>query len=136
MLELARRKVTPSSIPAFDDERKFITFMDLDPTLLTGNGRVRPVAARHFAEKAEVLQNLTSFFTSPVGQDPAVLAHFSGIKIAEMIEEMMRLGDYKLVQPFVRLSEQADAQRLMNSHQESVMMEAGTPSGVAMDDIG
>lgn len=136
MLELARRKVTPSSIPAFDDERKFITFMDLDPSLLTGNGRVRPVAARHFAEKAEVLQNLTSFFTSPVGQDPSVLAHFSGIRIAEMIEEMMRLGDYKLVQPFVRLSEQADAQRLMNSHQESVMMEAGTPSGVSMDDVG
>ncbi len=136
MLELARRKAGPSSIPAFDDERKFLSFMDLDPSQLTGNGRIRPVAARHFAEKAEVVQNLTNFFMSPVGQDQSVLAHFSSIKLAEMIEELLRLQDYKLVQPFVRLSEQADAQRLMNSHQEQVMMEAGTPSGIALDDAG
>lgn len=136
MLELARRKVTASSIPAFDNELKFVTFMDLDPQDLTGNGRIRPVAARHFAEKAEVIQNLTQFFSSPLGQDPSVLAHFSSIALAEMIEEMMRIQDYKIVKPFVRLSEQADAQRLANSHMESVAMEAGTPSGIGLDDVG
>lgn len=134
MLELSRRKMTPVAIPAFDDELNFTEFMNLTPADITGNGRIRPVAARHFAEKAEVVQNLTSFFQSPIGQDPAVMQHFSGIKLAEMIEELLQIEAYELVQPFVRLSEQADAQRLVNSHTEQVTMEAGTPSGMALDD--
>lgn len=136
MLELARRKLTAQSIPTFDDERKFITFMELDANAITGNGRIRPVAARHFAEKAEVVQNLTQFFTSPLGQDPSVMQHFSSIKLATMIEELLQLEDYKLVQPFVRLSEQADSQALANSHTERLAMEATTPSGVSLDDVG
>jgi hypothetical protein len=136
MLELAKRKVTATSIPMFDDERKFTTFLDLDANSITGNGRIRPVAARHFAEKAEVVQNLTQFFTSPLGQDPAVLQHISSIRLATMIEELLQLEDYRMVQPFIRLSEQADSQSLANSHTERLAMEATTPSGIALDDIG
>jgi hypothetical protein len=136
MLELARRKMTTSSIPMFNNELKFTKFMEITPADITGNGRIRPLAARHFAEKAEVVQNLTQFSNSPLGQNPAVMQHFSSIKIAEMIEDLLRLKDYKLVKPFIALSEQADSQRLMNSHEEQVTMEAGTPSGIAPDDVG
>jgi hypothetical protein len=41
-----------------------------------------------------------------------------------------------MVQPFIRLSEQADSQSLANSHTERLAMEATTPSGIALDDIG
>lgn len=134
MLEIARRKMGPTMIRAFDDEFKFVTFSSLSPQDITGQGRLRPLAARHFAEKAEMIQNLTTFFGSPIGQDPDVKVHFSGIRLSEMIEELLNLEDYRIVEPFVRLSEQADAQRLANSHQESVGMEAMTPSGIAQDD--
>lgn len=135
MLELSRRKMGQTTIRAFNDKFRFTTFQSLTAEDITGQGRLRPLAARHFAEKAEVIQNLTQFFGSAVGQDPTVKVHFSGIKVAEMVEELLNLEDYKLVEPYVALSEQADAQRLANSHQEQVGMEAITPSGLAEDDV-
>ena len=61
-------------------------------------------------------------------------AHFSTIRLADMIEELLNLEDYRIVEPYVRLAEQADAQRLVNSHTEAVAMEATTPAGIAEDD--
>ena len=134
MLELARRKMGKTTIRAFNDEFKVAMFSTLNAQDITGQGRMRPLAARHFAEKAEIIQNLTQFFNSPMGQDPTIKVHFSGIKISEMIEELFNLEDYKLVEPFIQLSEQADAQRLSNSHQEQVSVESMTPAGIAQDD--
>jgi hypothetical protein len=136
MLELARRKMTATSVPMFDDENKFTTFLDLTPADITGAGRIRPIAARHFAEKAEVVQNLTQFSNSPLGQDPAIMQHFSGIKMAEMIEDLLKIKDYKLVKPFIRLAENAEGQSLANAHEEQVAMETLTPAGIAPDDVG
>lgn len=134
MLELARRFMGPTVVRSFDDQLKIATFSKLTPSDITGEGRIRPMAARHFAEKAEVIQNLTQFYSSALGADPELRSHFSSIKLAEMIEELLNLEDYKIVEPYVRLAEQADAQRLANSHQENVAMEAATPSGMAADD--
>jgi hypothetical protein len=135
MLEIARRKMGQTTIRAFDDQYKYTSFTKLTSQDITGQGRLRPLAARHFAEKAEVIQNLTQFFGSAVGQNPNIAVHFSGIRVAEMIEELLNLEDYKIVEPFVQLAEQADAQRLANSHQEQVGVEAMTPSGLAQDDV-
>ena len=134
MLELAKRQGVPEEIPVFDDEFKMVTFRNLKAEDIAGGGRIRPIAARHFAEKAEKVQNLNNLFNSPLGQQPDIQMHFSGIKTAEMLEDLLDLQDYELVQPYVRLSEQADAQRQANSHQEQVQMEALTPSGISADD--
>lgn len=134
MLDLAKRNMGPTSIRVFDDEFKFTTFQSLTVDDITGNGRIKPVAARHFAEKAETVQNLNTFFQSAVGQDPQVRVHFSGIKTAQLFEDLLEIQDYELVQPYVRLAEQADAQRLQNAHSEQVQMEAQTPSGLNPDD--
>ena len=45
-------------------------------------------------------------------------------------EEILDLGSYNLVQPFVRLSEQADAQRIQNSNTEQVQMETRHSGGI------
>lgn len=134
MLELARRNMTSSTVRVFDDQMKIETFRQLTPEDITGNGRIRPIAARHFAEKAETVQNLNNFFMSAIGQDPDVKAHFSSIKLAEIFETLLDLQDYEAVQPYIRLSEQADAQRLAQAHQQQVMMEAQTPAGISADD--
>jgi hypothetical protein len=133
-LELARRNMNQATIRVFDDEFKAADFLTLSAADITGNGRIRPLAARHFAEQAQLVQNLTNFFGSNAGQDQAVLVHMSGLKLAQLWEEQLELEDFQIVQPFVRITEQADGQRLAQSHQESVAMEAQTPSGLSQDD--
>lgn len=133
-LELARRNMSQSTIRVFDDEFKAATFLTLSAADITGQGRIRPVAARHFAERAQLTQDLTTFFGSSAGQDPSVLVHMSGVKLAQLWETLLELEDFHVIQPFVRISEQMDAQRLLQSHQESVAMEAQTPSGLSQDD--
>jgi hypothetical protein len=135
MLELGKRNLSPNStIRVFDDEFKITTFTELSADDITGSGRIRPVAARHFAEKAERVQNLNNFFNSHLGADPMVLQHISSVKLAQVMEDLLEMQEYELVQPYIRLSEQADAQRLQNSHQEQVAMESQTPSGLSPDD--
>lgn len=136
MLELAKRNFggRVENIKIFDDEFQVSIFQDLTVDDITGSGRLKPFAARHFAERAELIQNVNNFFASPVGQNPEVMVHFSSIKLATMFEELLSFKEYGVVQPYVRLSEQADAQRIAQSSQEQVMMESQTPSGMSEDD--
>lgn len=135
MLELARRNISSSqTISVFDDEFNFQSFMQLTPQDITGAGKIKPFGARHFAEQAELLQNLNNFFNSHMGADPALVVHFSTIKMAKLLEEVFQIKDYKIVQPYVRLAEAADGQRLAQAHQEQVQMEGQTPAGIHPDD--
>lgn len=135
MLELARRKVTSDILAKyFDDELKITKFLELSPTDINGEGRIRPFAARHFAEQAELVQNLTNLFQSPIGQDPGFKAHWSTIKSARLFEDLFDITDYGIVSPYVRMAEEADAQRLANAQQEQVYMEAMESAGLTPDD--
>ncbi len=89
MLEQARRHMGTTVIRVIDDEFKFAIWKTLTPSDITGQGRIRPIAARHFAERAEQLQNVTNMYQSSLGQDQAVMMHFSSVKMAELIEELM-----------------------------------------------
>jgi hypothetical protein len=137
MLELSKRNYSDVTlnIKVFDDEFRMTTFKSIAPSDIVGNGRIKPVAARHFAEKAEKIQNLNNFFSSPLGQDKEITVHMSSIKTAEMIEDLLDFEDFDLITPYVRLTEQADAQRIMQAAQEQVAMESQTPAGIAGDDV-
>jgi hypothetical protein len=134
MLELARRKVDVSTIRIWDSEMKVATFQELTAEDLTGNGRLRPFAARHYAEQAIQVQNLNNFFTSALGHDPTVLLHFSSVGLAKMAEELLELQDNHIVLPFVRIAEQAQAQQLMQTAQEQSMMAGQTAAGTTAGD--
>jgi len=134
MLEMARRKMDTQTVRVLDDEFKVASFMTLTPDDIMGAGRIRPVAARHFAETAERVQNISAFYQS-VGQDQLVMSHFSSIETAKLFEELLDLEQYKLVQPFIRLTEQAEAEGIANQHQEDNMMAAQTPGNIASDDF-
>lgn len=135
MLELARRNLDKVSIRMWDSEGKFADFLQLSAEDITGNGRLYPVAARHFAEQAELVQNITNFYSSAPGSDPEVRVHFSSVGVARMVEELLGLEEWKIVQPYIRLTEQAQAQRLANVNQENVTSEISTPSGVIPGDF-
>ena len=132
MLELARRNLTGTlTIKVFDDEFNAASFQSLTAEDITGVGRIVPVAARHFAEQAELVQNITSLTQSPVWQ--SVQPHFSSIKMAKLFESVFNLTDYEMVIPYVALAEQADAQRQAQALQEGVLQSTTTASGMGED---
>ena len=132
MLELARRNLTGvTAIKVFDDDLKVASFQALVVEDITGIGRIKPVAARHFAEQAQMVQNLSSLAQSPLWA--TVQPHFSGIKMAKMFEDYFNLKDLEMVIPYVALGEQADGQKQANSLQEQIMQESATASGMGDD---
>ncbi len=132
MLELARRNLSGvNAIRVFDDEFKVATFMTLTVQDITGIGRIKPIAARHFAEQAELIQNLTSLTSS--GLWPFVQSHFSGIGLAKIIEDVFNLKDCQIVTPYIFLAEQAEGQRQVQQLQQQLHQEAGTASGIGDD---
>lgn len=135
MLEMARRKMDTTTVRVLDDEFKVATFMQITPDDIMGAGRIRPVAARHFAEVAERVQNITQFYQTIGAADQLTLSHFSSIETAKMFEELLDLEEFKLVQPFIRLTEQAEAQGIANQHQEDNLVAAQTPGNIASDDF-
>jgi len=136
MLEMARRNLTGTTvIKVFNDEYKTSSFQTLTADDITGVGRIRPIAARHFAEQADLIQNLTNLTGS--GLWPTIQPHFSGVKLAKIVENIFNLDEYEVVAPFVSLAEQADAQKLINAYQEQIHTAAGTATGQGNDfDMG
>jgi hypothetical protein len=132
MLELARRNmVDATTIRIFDDDFKISSFQDLTAEDITGIGRIKPIAARHFAEQAQLIQNLTNMTGSAIWQ--SVSPHFSSVKLAKVVEEALNLKDYEIVLPFVQIAEQAEAQMQMQSLQEQLHKQTGTASGMGTD---
>jgi hypothetical protein len=132
MLELAQRNLSSiTSIKVFNDDFDTVTFQNLTVDDVTGIGRIRAVGARHFAEQAELVQNLTSLTGS--GLWPTVQPHFSGITLARILEGVFDLKDFNVVTPYVQLAEQADAQRFIQAMQEQLHQEAGTATGMGED---
>jgi hypothetical protein len=133
MLELSRRRMASTEIRVFNDDLRINMFEQITPEDIAGIGRIKPIAARNFAERANQIQNLTNFYGSAAGQDPDVAAHFSSIKLAQMWEELLDISNYEIVQPYIRITERADGQRIANTNEESVMMEAQTATGIGTD---
>ena len=132
MLELARRNLSEAlTIKVLDDDLKTTSFETLTVEDITGVGRIKPVAARHFAEQAELVQNLTSLTGS--GLWPTVQPHFSGIKLAKVLEQVFDLTDYEIVLPFVAMAEQAEGQSQMQIMQQQLMQQMGTATGMGED---
>lgn len=132
MLELARRNLVGSTtIKVFDNEFNIATFQELTVEDITGVGRIKPIAARHFAEQAELVQNLTNLTSSGLWQ--TVQMHFSGIKLSKVLESVFDLKDYEIVMPYIALAEQADAQRQVQQLQQQLHQEAGTATGMGND---
>lgn len=134
MLEMARRKMSSQTIRVFDNEFEVVRFQELTKNDITGNGRIRPIAAQHFAERANQIQNITQLFQTLLTADPDIKLHWSSIKLAKLTEDLADLDSYDLVEPFIRLSEQADAQRLLQAHQEQLAVEGSTRPGLFPED--
>lgn len=128
MLEISRRYMDTADIArVMDDDLGVERFLSVTKEDITASGKLRPVGARHFAARAQLLQNLTQLGNSTIGQ--TIAPHLSGIRLAKMVEDVLGLGRYELIKPNVAIEEQAETQRMMNQAQEDLTMESAYARG-------
>ena len=116
MLEVSRRNmITAESIPVVDEITGKTFFRTISKKDITGDGRVIPIGARHFAERARRVQNLTQMWQVKAS-DPSVAVHLSGKEFARLLSE--ELGEPSLFGENISIQEQLETQQVQ---QESEM---------------
>jgi hypothetical protein len=125
MLEVSRRNMDATDVVrVMDDDLGVAEFMSVTASDITAKGKLRPIGARHFAAQAQLLQNLTGVFNSPVGQ--MVMPHTSSIQLSKLIEDTLGLERFELFRPNVAVAEQQSTQRMVNQSQEDLAAEDAT----------
>jgi len=112
-------------VRTLNEELGVSTFMSLTPKDLMAEGLVRPVGARHFAQQAQVLQNINMTLNGAMGQ--LVMPHMSGKALARLVEDSMQLQRYSLIRPFAGITEQAEGQQVAMQLMEQVQGDMATP---------
>lgn len=129
MLEMARRNMDGADLlRVMDDDIGVVQFLSVTKEDITASGRIRPVGARHFAAQATLVQNLMGLVQSPLWQDPNVRAHISGKAIAKLVEELLGLDRFKLVQDNIQLFEAAETQGMRQQVEEDIAVASATPT--------
>lgn len=120
-------------IRAIDEQYNTESFVEITKADLMAEGKIYPVGARHFADQARFVQELTQTINA-VQSIPGVAAHMSGKAIAKALEENLGWQNYKIVQDNASVFEAAETQRLMNQASEDVQTEAAVdPMGAPVD---
>jgi len=123
MLETARRYMNMSdTIRVMDDATGAILFQTITKDDITATGKIVPVGARHFAERARRVQNLTQLYQIKLS-DPSVAAHMSGKEFARILAD--ELGEPTLFSENIQVTEQLETQQQMQEaeaiNQEQLM---------------
>lgn len=126
MLEISRRYMNFSdTIRVIDDATGVAFFRDITKDDIIASGKIIPVGARHFAERARRVQNLTTLYQVKAS-DPSVAAHLSGKEFARIISE--ELGEPSLFGENIAISEQLETQTQVQNaevvNQENLMMQS------------
>lgn len=125
MLETARRNINAVDVVrTMDDDLGAVAFLSITKEDLSARGKIRPVGARHFSARAELVQNLNGVFNSRLGE--IVLPHIQGKNISRMLEDAFDWDRYSLFQDNAQLFEQAKTAKLANVVQEDVLASGAT----------
>lgn len=126
MLELAKRNMdTADLVKVMDDDLGVTEFINITKEDITAIGKLRPIGARHYAARAQLMQNMVGIFNSPIGQ--MISPHVSPKALAEMVESYMGFEQFDFIKDNALVFEQAETARLANQAQQTVMAEAATP---------
>ena len=111
MLEVARRNMNFSdTIKVMDDALGINLFRSITKDDIIASGKIVPVGARHFAERARRVQNLTQLYQIKAA-DPSVAVHLSGKEFARIVSE--ELGEPRLFGENIAVQEQMKTQEVM-----------------------
>lgn len=107
MLEAGRRNMDHSDlIRTLDDATGALIFSEITKEDITAKGKIKPMGARHFAERAQRVQNITQMIQ--MKSIPDVGVHLSGKMTAQIIAE--ELGEKELYGENIAVQEQLETQ--------------------------
>jgi len=134
MLEEAHRNFPIADIiRVIDNDLGVQEFRQVTKEDITANGILRPVGARHYAQRAQELQNLVGVFNSPMA--PMLQHHTSGVGLTEFIADVIDLRGYNIFQKNIAVAEQQELQALSNQAQEeTIMSEQIIPEEIAIQE--
>ena len=126
MLEASVRNLDTQEVVSIKDPENSISILEtIEKSDIVGTGSIRPVAARHFAERAIRLQNLTQLWQ--VKQtDPTVGAHLSGKRMAEILSA--ELGEETMYGENIAVTEGLETQA---AQQEAQVLNEDTQQNLA-----
>lgn len=121
MLISARQNMNVADvIRVTDDDTGAVEFLNITEEDLKASGKLYPIGSRHFQRDANMLQNLTQLAGSPLMQDPGVRNHFSGYKTAKVIESLVGVERFKLVQKNINITESMESEQALQAAQQVV----------------
>jgi hypothetical protein len=115
MLETARRNMNEADVVrVLNDSTGLFFFSEITRDDIKASGKIVPIGARHFAERAQKVQNLTTLYQIKAS-DPTVAAHLSGKEFARLLAE--ELGEPSLFAENVTVHEQMETQKVATEAQ-------------------
>jgi hypothetical protein len=110
MLETARRNMDyADTIRVLNDDTGLFFFEQITKEDIMANGKIVPMGARHFAERAQRVQSLTQLYQIKLA-DPTVAVHLSGKEFARILAD--ELGEPALFSDNITVTEQLETQRI------------------------
>lgn len=126
MLEKARRNLNmKDTIRVMDDDFGVAEFLEITKEDLSAKGKLRPMGARHFSARAQLLQNLSGVFSGTIGK--LVIPHTNTLKLTKLVEDILSIEKFSLFSKDAALVEQAESAKLANTLKDNVDNEAITP---------
>ena len=108
MLETSRRNLDMiETLPVLNEATGEQVYISITKEDIVGNGKIVPIGARHFAERARRVQNLQQLWVLKQN-DPGVAAHLSGKEFARIISE--ELGEPSLFGENIAVTEGMETQ--------------------------
>jgi len=134
LLALARLNLqTKDEIKVIDPDLRVDDFIAITVDDLIANGTIKAIGSRHYITKAQLMQELAGIVNS--GLLPLIQPHISGVKLAELVSDVLQIDRYDIMRPMVGLEEQADMQMLSQQLQENVAMAASENADLAPSDL-
>lgn len=110
MLEAARRNMDyADTIRVLNEDTGVFFFEEITKEDIKANGKIVPMGARHFAERAQRVQNITQLYQLKLA-DPAISVHMSGKEFARILAD--ELGEPTLFAENVAILEQMQTEKM------------------------
>lgn len=124
MFELMIRNFNLTDIAqVFNDDTKALEMQEITREDVVANGTLKPVGAKHFADRNKRVKELQNFLM--LKGDPSIAPHVSGLEAAKMFEEELGWQKYNIVEENIAIREQAITQMEAAEAQRAIQQAMG-----------
>lgn len=135
MLEEGVRALdTVEEIRVTDPELGTVEFMQITKQDIVAKGKLVPMGARHFAEEARFIQELTQTLKD-VASIPSIAAHISGKAVAKALGDVMGWNAFGIIKDNAGIMEAQQTERLKQTAMQDVQAEQGQPQELQSEDF-